>query len=352
MTTTELVVIDTSALVPVEVFSPGGIDAILAKVEADARAAADVLDVSTPKGREKIKSLAHKVARSKTALDDMGKELVADMKARAAAIDAERRSVRDRLDALRDEVRKPVDDYEAADAARIVCHETALAAITEGSGYGTHETSAEIAVRLAYLESYPARDWQEFKARAEKVLAAEVERTKGLLTTAQTREAKAAELERLHREAEERAAREKAGREERERREREERIAAQARAEAEAKAKREAEERVAKAEVARVEAERRAKEAVEQAERDRIAAAEHAKRQAEDAVQQERERIEEARRAEEAAAAKREADIAHRRKINGEAVTALVAAGLSEGAARTAIVSIAKREVPHVSIAY
>jgi hypothetical protein len=43
--------------------------------------------------------MAYKVARSKTALDDGGKKLVADLKQIPKKIDAERKRVRDPLDA-------------------------------------------------------------------------------------------------------------------------------------------------------------------------------------------------------------------------------------------------------------
>jgi len=76
-----------------------------------------VPDVSTKKGRDAIASMAYKVAKSKTALDGLGKELVAELKQIPALIDAERKRMRDTLDAWRDEVRKPVDDWEAEQAA-------------------------------------------------------------------------------------------------------------------------------------------------------------------------------------------------------------------------------------------
>lgn len=45
-------------------------------------------DISTRKGREAIASMAYAVARSKTALDDVGKKLVADLKEVPKKIDA------------------------------------------------------------------------------------------------------------------------------------------------------------------------------------------------------------------------------------------------------------------------
>ncbi|NDF48041.1 MAG: hypothetical protein EB158_07680, partial [Nitrosopumilaceae archaeon] len=70
------------------------------------------------------------------------------------------------------------------------------------------------------------------------------------------------------------------------------------------------------------------------------------------AIQAERDRAEAARLAEAEETRLRESNRAHKAKINGDAVTALVTAGLSEAAARAAIVAIAKGEVPNVRISY
>ena len=98
-------------------FRGGGIDAILARVETDARAVH--ADATTSKGRDVIRAIAFKVARSKTALDDAGKKLNEDARTQINAVDAERRKVRDRLDALRDEVRAPLTKWEADEADRV-----------------------------------------------------------------------------------------------------------------------------------------------------------------------------------------------------------------------------------------
>ncbi|MGQ4865984.1 hypothetical protein ACOQOO_26480, partial [Enterobacter kobei] len=57
--------------------------------------------------------MAHKVARSKTYIDNAGKDLVAELKALPKQIDESRRIVRERLDALKDEVRRPLTEWEA-----------------------------------------------------------------------------------------------------------------------------------------------------------------------------------------------------------------------------------------------
>lgn len=406
---TELVVV--SALVPTEVFAPGGVEAIIKSVTDKVRAIET--DISTLAGRKAISSLAYKVARSKTALDEMGKTLVANLKAQTNAIDAERRTIRERLDALQDEVRKPLTDWEDADKARVAAHELALEGILEHPQWGLTETAADIRKRLQYLENYPARDWQEFAARAAKTLEAEVARTKSLLAAAQEREAEQAEAERLRREQVEREQRERDARIAREATERAEQQAREAAARAAALAEQErqqveaaaaeaarlareateraerekaqAEERAARAEADRIASEERARlqaeeaarqaeaarvAAAEQAERDRVAArqqAEHAARQAEAAriaaaeqaerdraaaIEAERKRVADQQASEAAAAAKREANKRHQAKINGAARDALVATGLTVEHAVVAVMAIARGDVPNVKISY
>lgn len=324
-------VLEPRALVPAEVFSPGGVRALLDKIEREVRAVRT--DISTPAGRDQVRSLAYKVARSKTALDAMGKGLTDEWRARTDAVNAERRAIRERLDALAEDVRRPLTAWEQAEKDRVAGHERALAAMVEAPGYGQAETAAEIELRLSYLRSYSARDWQEFAARAADTLAAEIERTERLLVAAQKREAEAAE--RAQRQAEERAAH--AARAAAEQAEAERRAAE--------KQRREAEERAARAEAAAAEAERRAEAA-------RVAAAEKAERDRAAAIEAERRRVAEAAERERREAEARAADRAHRGRINKAAADALVLAGLTDEQARLAITAIVSGGVPAVTIRY
>jgi hypothetical protein len=70
-------------------------------------------DVRTVKGRADIRALAHKVTRSKTYLDGLGKDIVAELKELPKRIDANRKILRDRLDILAEETRQSLTDYEA-----------------------------------------------------------------------------------------------------------------------------------------------------------------------------------------------------------------------------------------------
>ena len=116
--TTDLALITEGGADIVAMFKDGGaqIDPILARIEAEVRSHAP--DLTTDKGRKAIASLAYKVSQSKTALDNAGKKLTEDQKQAIAAVDAARKKIRDRLDLLRDEARKPLTDWEAAEDAR------------------------------------------------------------------------------------------------------------------------------------------------------------------------------------------------------------------------------------------
>jgi colicin import membrane protein len=351
-----LVVIDT--LTPAVYSEVGGIDAVLSKLEADVRAVDT--DISTPSGRSAIKSLAFKVTRSKTALDEMGKSLVADLKKQTGAVDAERRKIRDRLDALAEEVRKPLTDWENIQKDRISGHEAAIAGMmTVSIETSSNEAPAAIQGSINRLAEINKREWQEFAKQAAVTHATAIADLERKLAAAVKREADAAELARLRIEQ---AARDQ--------KEREDRIAAEAAAkatrDAEAKAARDAQDAIERAAVEqrRVEQERqsaiaRAEEAerarlaaIAKAEQDKVAAAAKSERDRKAAVEAERKRVESKRLIEAAEAARREADGQHKIKVHTEAAMALMNAGLSKDDAKAAVVAIASGSVPHIKLAY
>jgi hypothetical protein len=111
----ELVVIEKSN--SLELFTTAkGLDPILAKIRQEIDSF--VPDASSRKGRGSIASIAAKVARSKTYLDGVGKELVDRLKEQPKLVDAERKRIRDILDTWKDEVRQPLTEYENAEKAR------------------------------------------------------------------------------------------------------------------------------------------------------------------------------------------------------------------------------------------
>lgn len=329
-----------------------GLDPYLAKVREEIDSF--VPDVTTAKGRDQIASVAYKVARSKTALDNLGKELVAELKEVPKKIDAERKRMRDLLDAWKDEVRKPLTEWEAAEESRVAGIKARIAELSDLDA--TDKDSAAILTMLDFAKGVSVDDsFAEFANEAAKAKDAAISRLESALTAAKQREAEQAELERLRAEqiAREQAEREAAmirEAEERARREAEEAAARkQAEAEAKVKAEREAAEASAKAE--REAAERRELElklAAERAEREK----QEAIIRAEKAADAERQRIEDEKRREAEAAAAREADKQHKAAINNAAKDALVAAGLTCEQAKAAITAIASGKVPNVKITY
>ena len=73
----------------------------------------DQLDPATKAGRDALKSIAYRITRTKTTVDEVGKDEVARLKALPTQVDAGRRELRDALDALAEAVRKPVTEHEA-----------------------------------------------------------------------------------------------------------------------------------------------------------------------------------------------------------------------------------------------
>lgn len=291
---TDLVVIEKSSAMAVFTNNEQ-LDPIIEKIEKEARSL--VPDVSTKKGRDAIASMAHKVARSKTYIDNAGKDLVAELKALPKQIDESRRIVRERLDALKDEVRRPLTEWEA-EQERIKAEEAARIKAEEDRK--KFESDHEIA--LLMNDAFD-RELAEKKAEAERQRIAHEE------------ELKRQAAEQARREAEEKAAAELAAAKKRE----EDAIAAKAQAELLAKQAQERAEQEAKDAAAKAEAEKKA--AIEAEQRKSQEEADRIKREAE--AKEAARLAEEKRIADEKA--KREADVKHRKAVGTEIVNALTA---------------------------
>ena len=299
------------------------LDPLIEAIEKEARSL--VPDVTTKKGRDAIASMAHKVARSKTYIDNAGKDLVAELKALPKQIDESRRVVRERLDALKDEVRRPLTEWEA-EQERIKAEEAMNALHAEALEMNI-KFDRELAAKFeADHEMALLMDKDFDRERADK--AAEAERQ---------RSAREEEIKRL--------AEEKAKREAEERH----------RAELEAAARREAEERAAKER-----AERERIEGIQRAEREKQAAIEAERRKAQEEaerIRREAEQREQARLAEEKRKAdeqaRREADVKHRKTVGTDIVKALVAnTSLTRDQAIEVLTAIKDGNIPHTGISY
>lgn len=110
----ELLVIEN--LNPLDVFKEGGIGPILSMIEAEV--SAEVPDTTTAKGRKIIASNAYKVSQSKSLLEKMGKALADNLNAKLKPINSERKQARDALDALKDKIRCPLNEWEAEECRK------------------------------------------------------------------------------------------------------------------------------------------------------------------------------------------------------------------------------------------
>lgn len=304
-------------------------------------------DTSTAKGRQEIASLAHSVARSKTYLDGVGKELVTELKEKPKLVDAERKRIRDLLDEWKDEVRAPLTKLENAERGSMDLLDSLL--LTDDL------TADEIQLNLdkaqAHDVSFAVVKPKDLEQKKESVIASLANR----LEKQKAFEAQQAELERIRIEEQKRLE------EEREQRIRQE-AAEQARKEAEESAQRERE----KQESERLERERQEqlKREAEQRKADEDKAAserremelklqvEAAERRAAEAAEAERRRIESERKAQEEAAAKAAANKEHRKRVNNEILFALGQIGLSEDQAKAVITAAVKGEAGRLTVNY
>ena len=305
---------------PGALFAPGGLEPILARIETDARAL--VPDISTVKGRGDIASLAAKVAKAKTYLDGLGKDYTADLKRQTGSVDAERRAMRDRLDSLKAEIRRPLDEWEQQEVDRVAAIRARMAQFAYAPI--PQLTAADHARDLGAIEAIEVDDsFAEFRGEAQLAKEGCLYRLTVARDAALHREAEAA---RMAAEAEAARAQAQAEREERIAREAAERATREAQDRARAEAARAEQERISasrkQAEAiaehlkATQEAERRARDAEDRAKRE----AAMARARAEVAVEQEQARATAARLAQERENSKRSADQSHRERIHSEIV--------------------------------
>lgn len=295
-------------------------------------------DVSSERGRKEIASLAYKVTRSKTAIDAAGKKLNEEKRAAINRVDAQRRKIREELDSLAADVRRPLTEWEEAEKERLATVDATIAEleslIHDPAPAGV---SAEVIDdRRAGIEAevFDPAVYGDRLAEIEELRAKALDAVRLALERRRQHEADQAELARLRQEQEDR-----------DRREREEREAAQSAERERLRREREAAELKAREELAaqraREEEQRKAREAIEKAEAEAREA-----RQREQARQaaEEKQRREDERRA---------ADRAHRGKVMTAAKEAIMTAGdIKEDAAKKIVLAIAANDIPNTVIRF
>ena len=348
----EIQVLEQNSNAIVEAYkTEGGAQSLFDRIAEQARSV--VPDLSTDKGRKAIASMARKVASSKTAFDAHGKELKEQYTVITSKIDADRKLFRDQCDALRDEIRKPLTDWENADKQRIIDIEVRINGLKQQLG---SSLSTDIQNDIDRIQAIEIDDsFMEFQDKAKLQKYETIELLSKLLAEAKEAEAKQAELEAL-----------RIAEQERFQREHEERIAR----EATEKATREAEEK------ARFEAERVQREKLEAEQREALLKAEkeaallreeqlkqqaiEREKQAEidrqNAIEAERKRIEQEAQAKAEADRKaqeaREADKAHKKKVCDSILVELAKLNIDEQTGKDLIRAIYNNQIPNITIKF
>lgn len=329
-------------------------DELYAQFVANLKAsvAAFVPDLSTATSRKKIASEAYAITRKKTAIDEAGKKLNEDARKQIGVVDAKRRTVREDLDALSAEARRPLDQWETQEKARVDYCKGFLKAIEDcGNGIiggetypfpilfremeeklivtaelGEFEDQARVAHRIA-TDKLNAAYEAHMRSEADRI---ELEKLRAEKEERDRAEAERIEKERVAKEAAEREAREKAEYAENVKRQAE--VAERAQKEAAER------ERIA-VEAAKLEAEQKAQAAIAKAEAEARAVreeSERAEQQRQAAIRREQEERE-----------ARERDREHRGRLMGEAKAALIAQGAGEATAKKIVLAIVAGEIPH-----
>lgn len=294
-------------------------------------------DVTTEEGRKDIAAKAYMVTRSKTALEALGKEFVAGIKSQAKVIDDQRKSMRETLEELAKEVRKPLNEWEEEEKRKEEALEgrfLGLKKYTENADLDLQELKASLEmIKDTVIDeswSYLEEKAQELKNELISVFTRRIEER-------EKHDKEQAELEQFRKDKVEREEKDRLADAESARIKREEEITKNATKKAEQDTK-DAEERAEQAEQRRVQD---LADAEAKAETDKQAAVEAEKKRA--AAETQRLADEEAKRA---------ANKKHNAKINNKAKEALIVAGLSDQAATQAVTAIAKGMIPNVAIRY
>ena len=300
----------------------GGINSIIEQITTQAREKARNLDAETPKGRKELASIAYSVSKTKTWLDEQGKNFVSEAKSKIKVVDNERKAVRDQLDLLRDEIRKPVTDFEDAER-KLLENAKQIKNLCESLKTPTDEfgnllSSAQIKTRLDSVNEIIIDD-NQYQAELKDIVELTQLWLKNLLHSVDEQEKQAEEIKRIQAEEAAKAA-------EAERIARDERIAFEA-AERERKA--------AEAEIAKVQKE--AEQAIEN-ERKRI----EQERQLAKLEQERKAAIEKAR----------SEDRENRRTINRKALEAFIENNIEAEVAKSVLKLIVNGNIPNVLIHY
>ena len=194
---TDLIIIEE--LNALEIFVENGLEKLISAIEQ--QLAKFEPDMTSEEGRKEIASMAYKVAKSKTALDNLGKDLVSEWKTKSKAVDSVRKIAWDKLEAMQHKVRKPLTDWENAEKLRVEERKARMQQMIDCAG--AFPEFIEEKIKLA--NSLYQFDWQEFQDMAQSEYDSVLASLNAKLESRKKADIERAELEKLRKEAAERA---------------------------------------------------------------------------------------------------------------------------------------------------
>ena len=151
-----------------------------------------VADPTTKEGCIQIKSMAKKISTLKNLIEEKGKEIAAELKAKPKLIDATRKEVKDTLDKLKEDVLKPIVDIEKRQEQIAEIDNIPAQAMLYDS-VGIEEQIA----KLADLREKGLDYWKESFEDASKSTSDSMRQLNEFLLSARKKEAEQKELEEL-----------------------------------------------------------------------------------------------------------------------------------------------------------
>lgn len=151
-----------------------------------------VADPTTKDGTIQIKTMAKKISTLQKLIEEKGKQIAAELKAKPKLIDATRKKVRDTLDKLKEDVLKPIVDIEKRQEQITEIDNMPAQAMMYDS-VGIEEQIA----KLADLREKGIDYWQESFEDASKSIADSMRQLNEFLLSARKKEAEQKELEEL-----------------------------------------------------------------------------------------------------------------------------------------------------------
>lgn len=151
-----------------------------------------VADPTTKEGSIQIKTMAKKISTLQKLIEEKGKEIAAELKAKPKLIDATRKEVKDTLDKLKEDVLKPIVEIEK--------RQEQIAEIdnmpSQAMMYDSVGIEEQIA-RLADLREKGIDYWKESFEDASKSISDSIRQLNEFLLSAKKKEAEQKELEEL-----------------------------------------------------------------------------------------------------------------------------------------------------------